>query len=92
MIDTPVLSDSLLRSVSAGPKRSRVDPIGVERKHPVIKLPRRLALMVEFIEVANVLARRVDVARAVVGIERTVAHDDRGRIYRRDLVDGREPR
>jgi hypothetical protein len=74
------LSDSLLRSVSAGPKRSRVDPIGIECKHPVIKLQSRFALVVEFIEVANVLSRRVDVARAVVGIERTVAHDDRGRI------------
>lgn len=86
-----LLSSCNFRGQGAAPERSRVDPVGIEGEHPVVEIASRCGLAVHPIEIADVSARRVDVAGAAIRVERAMTHDDCLRIDRGEPVDGCEP-
>src|SRR5258708_21150663 len=70
------LSSCAFRGKGAAPQRSRVDPIGIEGEHPVVEVACRCGLAVHPIEIADISARRVDVAGAAIPGGGGMAYDD----------------
>src|ERR1700691_191926 len=77
-----LLSSCAFRGQGAAPQRSRVDPVGIEGEHPVVEVASRCGLAVHPVEIADISARRVDVAGSAIRVEGAMAYDDRFRVDR----------
>src|ERR1700737_5616651 len=86
-----LLSSCAFRGNGTAPERSWVDRVGVEGEHPVVEVASGCGLAVHPIEIADISARRLDVARAAIRVEGAMAYDDCLRIDLGEPVDGREP-
>src|SRR5258706_15458329 len=78
------LSSCAFCDKGAAPQRSRIDPVGIEGEHPVVEVASRCGLAVHPIEIADISARRLDVAGAAIRVGRGLGYDDRFRIDRRE--------
>jgi hypothetical protein len=80
-----------LGGIRATPERSRIDAVGIESEHTIIKFLGGRRFVVKPYEVLNVTARFLDVPRRIIGIEGAVPDNDRPGVECFDFVNGGEP-